>query len=131
MACLPRGLTADYPAVGDQVRADLIACRYEDAAQRLLDRMGPNVFAEAVQNAFGTRIKTLEGPVQLLPFVFKRGCLTTNFDYVLNRVYDASECRLIPKLSKRDSEGGFPNRRVSDSRWRVQEAFAMPIPLPG
>jgi D-methionine transport system permease protein len=29
--------------------------------------------------------------------------------------------RLIPKLSKRDSEGGFPNRRVSDSRWRAQE----------
>jgi hypothetical protein len=28
---------------------------------------------------------------------------------------------LIPKLSKRDSEGGFPNRRVSDSRWRAQE----------
>ena len=27
----------------------------------------------------------------------------------------------IPKLSKRDSEGGFPNRRVSDSRWRAQE----------
>jgi hypothetical protein len=30
-------------------------------------------------------------------------------------------CGLIPKLSKRDSEGGFPNRRVSDSRWRAQE----------
>jgi nucleoside-diphosphate-sugar epimerase len=28
---------------------------------------------------------------------------------------------LLPKLSKRDSEGGFPNRRVSDSRWRAQE----------
>jgi hypothetical protein len=28
---------------------------------------------------------------------------------------------VIPKLSKRDSEGGFPNRRVSDSRWRAQE----------
>ena len=28
---------------------------------------------------------------------------------------------IIPKLSKRDSEGGFPDRRVSDSRWRAQE----------
>ncbi len=88
------GLTADYPAAVDQVQADLAAYRYEEAAQRLLDRMGPNVFAEAVQNAYGSRIKTVKGPVQLLPYVFKRGCLTTNFDYVLNRVYDASDCRL-------------------------------------
>ena len=34
---------------------------------------------------------------------------------------DLTDDELIPKLSKRDSEGGFPNRRVSDSRWRAQE----------
>ena len=28
---------------------------------------------------------------------------------------------LIPKLSKRDSEGDSPHRRVSDSRWRARE----------
>src|ERR1700734_2125082 len=28
---------------------------------------------------------------------------------------------IIPRLSKRDSMGGFPNRRVSDSRWRARE----------
>ena len=33
----------------------------------------------------------------------------------------AADLDLIPKLSQRDSEGGFPNRRVSDSRWRAQE----------
>src|SRR5580698_11371361 len=35
---------------------------------------------------------------------------------------------LIPKLSKRDSDGGFPNRRVSDSSGE-RGRFAMPIPL--
>jgi hypothetical protein len=88
------GLIADYPAVADGVRAHLAAYRYEEAAQLLLDRMGPCVFAEAIQNTFGSRIKSLKGPVQLLPHLFTRGCLTTNFDYVLNRVYDASDHRL-------------------------------------
>jgi hypothetical protein len=40
--------------------------------------------------------------------------------YVYAAVY-AADLDLIPKLSQRDSEGGFPNRRVSDSRWRAQE----------
>jgi SIR2-like domain len=55
--------------------------------------MGSDVFAEAIQNAFGSRRKLLKGPVQLLPQIFRRGCLTTNFDYVLNRVYDVSDHR--------------------------------------
>jgi hypothetical protein len=82
------GLTADYPAVLDQIREHVAAYRYEEAAQCLLDRMGENVFAEAIQNTFGSRHKILKGPVQLLPFLFTRGCITTNFDYVLDRVYE-------------------------------------------
>jgi len=88
------GLTGDFPAVAGQVRAHLAANQYEEAAQLLLDRMGADVFAEAIQNVFGSRIKSLKGPVQLLPLIFKRGLLTTNFDYVLNRIYDASDFRL-------------------------------------
>jgi hypothetical protein len=38
-----------------------------------------------------------------------------------SHVASMGEQGFIPKLSKRDSEGGFPNRRVSDSRWRAQE----------
>jgi hypothetical protein len=36
---------------------------------------------------------------------------------------EVSRCsdELILRLSKRDSMGGFPNRRVSDSRWRARE----------
>lgn len=105
-------LTADYPALINQVRADLAVYRYEDVAQLLLGRMGADVFAEAIQNAFGSRAKTLRGPVQLLPFVFKRGCLTTNFDYVLNRVYDASDCRF---------KGEFAGTRLSEAPRRLAD----------
>jgi hypothetical protein len=87
------GLTADYSAIATQIRTHLTHNRYEEAAQILMERMGPEVFAEAIQNAFGSRRKTLKGPVQLLPRIFTRGCMTTNFDYVLNRVYEGSDCR--------------------------------------
>lgn len=107
-----KGLTAEYPAISDQVRGHLAAYRYEEAAQVILDRMGPDVFAEAVQNAFGSRIRTLKGPVQLLPLLFRRGCLTTNFDYVLNRVYEASDCRL---------KGEFAGARLNEAPRRLAD----------
>ncbi|UPK14702.1 SIR2 family protein [Bradyrhizobium sp. 155] len=107
-----QSLTIDFPAVVDQVRADLAAYQYEDGAQLLLDRMGPAVFGEAVQNAFGSRIKTLKGPVQLLPLMFTRGCITTNFDYVLNRVYEASDCRL---------KGEFAGTRLTEAPRRLAD----------
>ncbi len=106
------GLTADYPAIADQVRAHLAAFRYEEAAQLVLDRMGSDVFAEAVQNAFGSRIKVLKGPVQLLPLIFRRGCLTTNFDYVLSRIYEVSGCPL---------KGEFVGGRLNEAPRRLAD----------
>lgn len=106
------GLIADYPAAADELRAHLAAYRYEEAAQLLLDRMGPDVFAEAIQNSFGSRLKSVKGPVRLLPYLFTRGCLTTNFDYVLNRVYDASDHRL---------KGEFAGARLSEAPRRMAD----------
>ena len=106
------GLTADYPAIADQVRRHLALCQYEDAVQLVLNRMGPNVFSEAIQNTFGSRIKTLKGPVQLLPLVFRRGCLTTNFDYVLNLVYEASNFRF---------NGEFAGTRLNEAPRRLAD----------
>ena len=105
-------MTSDFPAIADQVRGLLAAFRYEDAAQLVLDRMGPGVFAEEIQNTFGSRIKVLKGPVQLLPLAFKRGCLTTNFDYVLNRVYEASDCRF---------KGEFAGTRLNEAPRRLAD----------
>ena len=87
------GLTADYSAIENQIRVHITNNKFEEAAQILIERMGSDVFSEAIQNVFGSRRKNLKGPIQLLPHIFTRGCLTTNFDYVLNRVYDGSDHR--------------------------------------
>ena len=92
------GLTSDYAAIAADVGNHLSAHRYEEAADLLISRLGADVFSEGVQNTFGSQIKPLKGPVQLLPLLFKRGCITTNFDYVLDRVYDSSDCRLKDKF---------------------------------
>lgn len=84
-------LTGEYPTTGVSVQTQLNEGNFEDAAQILLDRMGPIVFAEALQNTFGSRHRPLRGPVSLLPYLFGRGCITTNFDYVLDRVFEDSE----------------------------------------
>lgn len=106
------GLTVDYPALTNEVRSALAVYRYEEAAQLLFDRMGPDVFAEAIQNAFGSRSKSLKGPVQLLPDLFTRGCITTNFDYVLNRVYEGSDHRL---------KGEFAGARLTEAPRRMAD----------
>lgn len=65
----------------------LRAGQYEDAAQRLADALGP-AFNEAVENAFG-RSRDISGCVQLLPHVFDSCVITTNFDDVTKRCYEA------------------------------------------
>jgi hypothetical protein len=70
---------------------------YEDAAQRLADVLGP-AFNEAVENAFG-RSRDISGCVQLLPHVFDSCVITTNFDDVTKRCYEAAEKPFSEELS--------------------------------
>ena len=93
-----RSLTADYAASRPELDEHLAAWRYEEAAQLMLDRMGAAIFDEAVQSTFGHR-RRISGPVQLLPFVFRRGAITTNFDYVLNEVYNTAGNRFSLELA--------------------------------
>ena len=78
---------------------DQILCtgQYEEAAQRLADALGP-AFNEAVENAFG-RSRDISGCVQLLPHVFDSCVITTNFDDVTKRCYDAAEKPFSEELS--------------------------------
>lgn len=62
---------------------------YEEAAQSLADALGQARFDEQVENTFGAE-RPLEGPVQLLPYLFRRAAITTNFDDVLKRCYEAA-----------------------------------------
>ena len=70
---------------------------YEEAAQALADALGQARFNEHVENTFGID-QPLNGPVQLLPYIFKRSAITTNFDDVLKRCYEAAECAFAETL---------------------------------
>jgi hypothetical protein len=70
---------------------------YEDAAQRLADALGP-AFNEVVENAFG-RSRDISGCVQLLPYAFDSCVITTNFDDVTKRCYEAADKPFSEELS--------------------------------
>lgn len=86
--------TAINPDDFDQI---LRAGQYEEAAQRLADALGP-AFNEAVENAFG-RSRDISGCVQLLPHVFDSCVITTNFDDVTKRCYEAAGKPFSEELS--------------------------------
>jgi hypothetical protein len=86
--------TAIDPGEFEQI---LRAGQYEEAAQRLADALGP-AFNEAVENAFG-RSRDISGCVQLLPHVFDSCVITTNFDDVTKRCYEAAGKPFSEELS--------------------------------
>lgn len=75
--------------------------KYEEAAHRLADSLGP-AFNEAVENAFG-RVREISGCVQLLPHAFDSCVITTNFDDVTKRCYEAAGKPFSEELSGADS----------------------------
>ena len=70
---------------------------YEEAAQALADALGQARFDEQVENTFGAE-RPLDGPVQLLPYLFRNAAITTNFDDVLKRSYEAAGCAFSETL---------------------------------
>lgn len=75
----------------DKVETAIEEHRFSDAAQIIADDLNENLLAEQIENYFDCPVPNPEGPVQLLPAVFKLGCVTTNFDQVLEEVYGANE----------------------------------------
>ena len=61
--------------------------QFSDAAQHICEEYSENMLGEQVENFFGTQILDPRGPVCLLPEIFRIGCITTNFDNVLEEVY--------------------------------------------
>jgi hypothetical protein len=79
------------------LNAMLIRGEYEEAAQALAIALGQPRFNEYFENTFGSE-NPLEGPVQLLPYMFKGPVVTTNFDDVLKRCYDQVDCAFVETL---------------------------------
>lgn len=84
-------LAQNDPGVLTKVEAAIEEDRFSDAAQIIADDLNDNMLAEQIENYFDFAVPNPEGPVRLLPAVFKQGCVTTNFDRILEEVYDANE----------------------------------------
>lgn len=83
-----RELAHNDADVSDKVEAAIEQGRFSDAAQIIADDLNENMLAEQIENYFAGQIFTPDGPVRLIPTLFKLGCVTTNFDHVLEQVYE-------------------------------------------
>ena len=88
-------LLGDFPEAEVGVAAHLALYEYEEAAQRVFDTLGAGVLAEEIANQMGSHLRASHGPVRLLPQLFRAEVFTTNFDYILDRVYDGAEWRFV------------------------------------
>ena len=94
--CRPWGqfllsLMNDAPAQIEQVKALLQDSAYEEAAQLVFEALGDGILAEEISAQLGNHDNRLDGPVRLLPNLFREEVLTTNFDYVLTRAYQTAD----------------------------------------
>jgi len=76
--------------------------QYEEAAQSLADDMPAGSFDEAIENAFGHE-ESLVGSIQLLPYIFNSGVITTNFDDLIKRCYEVTESSFTETLLGADA----------------------------
>ncbi len=81
-------LAQNDPTVLDKVEAAIEEGRFSDAAQVIADDLDENMLAEQIENYFAAQLFDPQGPVRLIPELFKLGCVTTNFDHVLEKVYE-------------------------------------------
>lgn len=70
-----------------EVNALLADSRYEDAAQMVYEALGSDNFSQEIKEKLGRHKTLVSGPVQLLPLIFDKLVVTTNFDYVLFNAY--------------------------------------------
>jgi|JI6StandDraft_1071083.scaffolds.fasta_scaffold46184_2 hypothetical protein len=108
--------TSGYPMWGDFLqnqrrqtnlsKEDLDAVlrrgEYEEAAENIATHMKGPAFSEAVESTFCAN-RSINGPVLLLPQLFKKHVVTTNFDSVLERCYKDVESTFSAVIRGSDS----------------------------
>ena len=88
---LLRSLASDF-AFEAEVGQLLTKGDYEGAAS-VIDQKRPNVLTRSIRNKFDIKIdeaQVLQGPVSYLPFLANGPVITTNYDYVLERAFEAA-----------------------------------------
>lgn len=92
-------LAHNDPDVLGKVEKAIEEGRFADAAQIIADDLDENMLSEQIENYFAAQVFTPKGPVWLLPELFKLGCVTTNFDHVLEKVYEHNELAFVQVFS--------------------------------
>jgi len=91
-------LDATPPHLDDIIKKHLENGEYEDAAQRLLEELGPDGFQNMVAASAGdTNIEKFDfrdGVVSLLPLLASGPVITTSFDRVLGGIEPAASMAL-------------------------------------
>jgi hypothetical protein len=81
--------------IEQEVTSACDAGRFEEAANRIEEQLGPSGLHHRVRQVFGNE-QTPKGAVMLLPRITNGSIITTNFDPVIENVYFAARRRIIP-----------------------------------
>lgn len=84
-------LLAEAPNSIPEAEALLQNFLYEDAAQLVHDVIGADNLSHEIREKLGLHKTRVDGPVQILPSIFDKLVVTTNFDYVLNYAYKCAD----------------------------------------
>lgn len=82
---------AKKAGIEEKINKRLEEGEYEEAAQDLLEARRYRAFHDAISNTFGRhhlKGKKLKGPVTLLPILASGPVITTNFDHVLEKIFE-------------------------------------------
>ena len=95
-------LAREDPALVPRIEELMRSGDFESAAQCVADRFNVNMLTEQVENYFGRERFDVKGPLLLLPLLFKQGCVTTNFDCVLEKVYRENNQEFVAEYAGED-----------------------------
>jgi NAD-dependent SIR2 family protein deacetylase len=99
----------------EELQALLDDGQYDAAAEVLLNSLGENLFDERLQTTYSIfEHSIIRGAVNYLPLIFSKSLITTNFDDVLERVYQEAENPFSEVLLGR--LGISFNRHVSEGK---------------
>ena len=120
--------TSGYPMWGDflqyqrrqtniskeDLEAILRRGEYEEAAENIATQMKGPAFSEAVESTFCAD-RAIQGPVLLLPQLFKKHVITTNFDSVIERCYKDVDAA-VPAVTRGSETGELRRQLVCEEK---------------
>lgn len=108
-------LQADSEVPAATLQGLLTQGRFEEAADLLVADFGENLFEEKLQTTYTSfNDSPINGAVNYLPILFKQAVITTNFDILVERVYQPTDSTFDEVL--KGTLGASFNRHVAEGR---------------